>query len=165
MNFDRLSRQLALPLCFGLSCIASSGHAAPQAAPPTKVEMFGATTWAALQKSLPRPAAVVFTTTDCSNCPAVFKKLSEAAAGRKPAVPLVAVIMDAEPDEARAHSHYFQGISRLFIFDGQDNVLRYSVDPRWPGMTPYSALIPAKGKMQMVLGMPDSTQLGAWLQH
>lgn len=163
MNCDRFLKRIARPAILALLCVAGGCRAATDAAPPATAEMFGPATWAALQKNLPRPAAVVFTTTDCTNCPAVFKTLSAATAG-KPGIPLVAVIMDADAADALAHSHYFRGITRLFVFDGQENALRYTVDPRWPGMTPYSALLSADGKKRMVLGMPSDAQLAAWLK-
>jgi thiol-disulfide isomerase/thioredoxin len=135
------------------------------AAAPTKVERFDTKTWAQLQKDLPRPSVVVFTATYCSNCPALIDRIAQKLAKQGLKQNIVAVVVDeATPQELLA-SHHYQAVSKLFAFDGNEATLRYAVDPRWRGVTPYVALLSATDKVMFVAGTPSDAQFEAWLKR
>jgi hypothetical protein len=133
-------------------------------AAPREVERFDAKTWARLQQELPRPAVVVFTATYCSNCPALIAKLAKRMSARGLKQPVVAVVIDeATPEELLTNEHY-RSVGRLFSFDGDEAKLRYIVDPRWRGLTPYVALIDHRGAVTFVAGTPSDSQFDKWLK-
>jgi thiol-disulfide isomerase/thioredoxin len=135
------------------------------AAEPKKVERFDTKTWAQLQKELPRPSVVVFTATYCSNCPALIERIAQQLAKRGLKRDIVAVVVDeATPQELLA-SHHYKSVSKLFAFDGNEATLRYGVDPRWRGVTPYVALLSAPDKVIFVAGTPSDAQFEAWLKR
>ena len=112
-------------------------------------------------------AIVVFTSTDCAHCPAALAEIEHqrrrlAGAGRVSAE-LRVVVMDAEPadDELLQHAPY-RVADRLLAFDGPANRLRHAVNPRWIGVTPYVALLPAEGAPTFVMGVPDAATWAAW---
>jgi hypothetical protein len=128
----------------------------PAATAPLTLHAFDAQSWAALQRQLPRPAIVVFTTTDCAHCPAVVEKIDHIRRSRQPQAMLVTVIMDIGPDDAdQLESPHYRLADRVMAFDGEAVRLRYAVDPRWIGVTPYIALL-ANGapKPKFVMGAP-----------
>ena len=94
MRCAALVLALATLLATALSGACSAAVAAPKA-----VEAFDATTWPALQQAR-QPVAVVFTTTDCSHCPAVVEQLARAVQQRRDGARLVTVVMDVPPGEA-----------------------------------------------------------------
>ncbi len=133
------------------------------AAPPQNVELFTTATWSQLQADLPKPSAVVFTATYCATCPAVLAKLSKALAAHDVEGDVIAVVIDeAEPSELIASGHYSQA-SRVFLFAGNEAALRYQIDPRWRGETPYIALLPAGGKPIFAAGSPSEEKIASWL--
>jgi hypothetical protein len=137
-----------------LAGAAGAARAAGPVAPA--VHAFDANSWAALQRQLPRPAIVVFTTTDCAHCPAVLEQIDHLRRARKPQPLLVTVVMDVSPDEADllAAPHY-RLADRLMAFDGEPVRLRYGVDPRWIGVTPYVALLAVGAQApRFVMGAP-----------
>ena len=129
----------------------------------TKIEDFGTQTWQLMQKDLPRPAAVVFSTTDCGHCPAIIAALAEQLKTRKPHVPLVVVVMDGNGQTGLLQESHYLPASRLFIFKGQTAALQYGINANWRGITPYVALLPHKGKIQMIMGKPSSEAIKYWL--
>lgn len=137
----------------------------PTTAAPPKVESFEIATWEQLQKQSPRPTAVVFTATYCANCPAVISKLSEALQRKGVKSEIVAVVIDEAEEKALLESEHYKHASRLFLFEGNEAALRYKVDPRWRGVTPYTALLGADGKMTFAAGMPSDEQIGTWLSR
>jgi hypothetical protein len=133
---------------------AKPGAAAVTA--PLTLHAFDAQSWTALQRQLPRPAIVVFTTTDCAHCPAVVEKIDQIRRSRQPQAMLVTVVMDIGPDDAdQLESPHYRLADRVMAFDGEAVRLRYAVDPRWIGVTPYIALL-ANGavKPKFVMGAP-----------
>lgn len=139
--------------------------AASAAAPARRVEPFDLSTWPQLARTSQRPTVVVFSTTDCSHCPAVLKDLHAHRARQKLQAPLVAVVMDVAPggDDAGllANPHYASA-QRLLAFDGQPAALRHAVNPSWRGVTPYVALLRPGAAPTFALGMPSEAQLRAW---
>lgn len=133
-------------------------------AAPSIVEPFDVGTWQRLQQELPRPSVIVFTATYCASCPAVMGKLSDALEERGIAGDVVAVVIDEADEPLLLKSEHYQRASRLFLFDGNEASLRYHVDPRWRGVTPYLALLPVKGEPAFVAGTPDDAQIAAWLR-
>ena len=147
-RFVSLLRHVALASAFGLSTLAG---ALP------RFEDFTASTWAQWQKDLPRPSVVVFSTTYCPTCPEVFADL--AATVKKDHVPLIAVVMDADGRNDVAHLKHFAHADRIFVFRGQEAALRFSVDPKWRGVTPYVALFGPDGAPSLVAGRPSAEQM------
>ena len=144
-----------------LAGISLLGSADSFAAPPT-VESFDATTWKHLQQELPRPAVVVFTATYCASCPALLAHMAKQLQERGIKTPIVAVVIDEADKHELLTSEHYRLASRLFLFDGNEVALRYEVDPRWRGITPYVALMPAHGKSVFVSGTPTDEQLSVW---
>lgn len=160
MNSISESRRRALRAVLALPAL---GLVRPAVAAAQGVADFDAATWARLLQSGPRPAAYVFTTTWCSTCPAVFELLHETITAARQRVELVAVVMDAQGARALAHAHHYQGITRLYAFQGFEPEIRRAVDPKWRNITPYVALLGRNGSDQRVIGPPDEGRLRAWL--
>ena len=148
----------AAVLSAGISLLA----AANSTASPHIVESFDATTWTHLQQELPRPAVVVFTATYCASCPALLARMATELQERGLKTPIVAVVIDEADRHELLTSEHYRLASRLFAFDGNEASLRYEVDPRWRGITPYVALLPAQGKTVFVSGTPTDEQLSVW---
>ena len=148
----------ALLIALLLSLSSLSAQAAPG-----KVEIFDGKTWQRMQKELPRPSAVVFSTTDCGHCPGVITALAEQISQRKMAIPLVVVVMDGEGQDDLLQEPHYQNASRLFIFHGQTAALQYGINPNWRGITPYVALLPRVGETKLVLGKPTEPEIKRWL--
>jgi thiol-disulfide isomerase/thioredoxin len=133
------------------------------AAPP-KVEPFDVATWERLQKESPRPSAVVFTATYCANCPAVLTQLSDALKKKGLKGDVVAVVIDDADTQELLKSNHYLAATRLYLFSGNEAALRYKVEPRWRGVTPFVALIGADGQMRFATGAPSDAQLATWLK-
>jgi hypothetical protein len=161
----RLSRSLTHAGVAVLFCgliVASHAQAGAK-----KIDFFDAQTWSVMQQQLPRPAAIVFTTTDCTHCPAVINSIGEQLkkrAKKEPQVPLVVVVMDGEGHVDLLDEPHYRLATRLFVFNGQNAVLRHSVNPSWRGITPYVALLPLVGDAKFVLGKPSESDLSTWLE-
>jgi hypothetical protein len=139
-----------------LACSAAS-------AAPRSIEPFDASTWQHLQQPGTPPTAVVFTTTDCSHCPGAIDKLAQEIRRRKLDAQLVTVVMDGGGAELLHSAHYRQA-DRLLVFAGAPAALRYGVDPRWRGVTPYVALLNGKAPPVMKAGPPSDAAIDAWAQ-
>jgi thiol-disulfide isomerase/thioredoxin len=139
--------------------------AAAASAPPPQVEPFDADTWTKLQKDLPRPAAVVFTATYCTNCPAVLAQLEGELKKRGATGEIVAVVIDEADAATLAENPHYAHATRLFVFDGNEAQLRYRVDPRWRGVTPYVALLSPDATTRFVAGPPKEQDLQQWLRE
>jgi hypothetical protein len=149
--------------CAALLLLASTVINAPALAAAKQIENFDAHSWQRLQKDLPRPSAVVFSSTDCSHCPAIIAALGEQLKNRKPQVLLVVVVMDGEDQPGLLQEPHYSPASRLFVFKGQSAALQYSINPNWRGITPYVALLPKNGEAKLVLGKPSAAELENWL--
>lgn len=156
----RLGRAGAWLLAAVLGSLASGTTAL---ASPPAVERFDATAWQVLQKDLPRPSAIVFTATYCATCPAVLAQLAAALQLQGIKGEIVAVVIDAAQAQQLLGSRHYQHASRLFLFAGNEASLRYQVDPRWRGVTPYVALLNSHGEMLFTAGTPSEAQVAAWL--
>jgi hypothetical protein len=153
--------EVALRSAFALCafvCIVADVVASPET-----VERFDASTWARMQKQLPRPAAVVFTATWCANCPAIIERLAQALRKRRLAPQVIAVVIDEANSEKLLSSPHYASALRLFAFDGDETRLRYGVDARWRGVTPYTALLGREDKVIFVAGTPSDEEIEAWL--
>jgi thiol-disulfide isomerase/thioredoxin len=137
------------------------------AAAPRAVEAFDSGTWKSLQATLKQPTVVVFSATWCPNCPAVIEELVQDIRQRKLKAPLMAVVMDVAPGEGDAallrHAHYRMA-DRLFAFAGQAPAIRYQVDPRWRGATPYVVFLAPGAAPRVVTGPPSEDDIDAWVQ-
>lgn len=134
-------------------------------AAPGVVERFDAQTWARLQKELPRPSVVVFTATYCANCPAVIESVAQRLTIKKLKREVVAVVVDESDPQELLKSPHYQLATRLFAFDDSEATLRFGVNPRWRGETPYLALLSENGDVIFVLGTPSDAQFDTWLRH
>jgi hypothetical protein len=162
-----------------LSSLESPGHALRHAllgaallaataisiAAPTKVLPFGPNTWIDLQQSGARPHAVVFSTTDCSHCPAAIDRIAASLRSSRPKPRLTVVVMDGQGQDGvmLADRHYRQA-DTLYAFDGDAARLRYLVNPEWRGLTPYVVLLPAARVPQFFNGVPPEAMLRRFLQ-
>ncbi len=136
----------------------------PVAAAASRIEGFDGQSWSRLQKELPRPAVVVFSTTDCSHCPAIIAALGQQLKNRQPLVPLVVVVMDGEGQDDLLQEPHYLPANRLFVFKGQTAALQFSVSPAWRGVTPYVALLPKAGPVNLILGKPSGQEVESWLK-
>lgn len=112
-----------------------------------------------------KAAIVVFTSTDCSHCPAVVEALHQQLQNGKQGhrVPLHLVVMDgADEPEALQHGHYSLA-DQLWVFQGNSAALQYSVNSKWRGITPYIALV-SQQQAEFILGKPDRARLQDWLE-
>lgn len=136
-------------------------------ATPQGVEGFDLTAWNTLKTGVRKPTVVVFTATYCAHCPAVFDQVARAIAQKQLNMDLLGVVMDRSPgdDDAAllANAHYKQ-TARLFAFDGQAQALRYAVDPKWRGVTPYIAVLSPKRPPRILIGMPSDQAVLGWAQ-
>lgn len=144
--------------------LAVCAFAAAAVAVPSSLERFDAAAWERLQTELPRPSAVVFTATYCASCPAVLAKLSGALKERGIEGDVVAVVIDEAEASELPKSRHYRHASRLFLFEGNEMSLRYQVDPRWRGVTPYVALLNANGETVFAAGTPSDAQVAAWIE-
>jgi hypothetical protein len=138
---------------------------APTFAAPATVQQFDSQTWLSVQRSRNRPQAVVFSTTDCSHCPAAISKIA-AALDKSPSKPrLAVVVMDGQGQEftLRTDKHY-RVADALYVFDGDAVHLRYGVNPDWRGLTPYVVLLPTSGAPRYFNGVPPAEALRAFQQ-
>ena len=149
--------------CRAMLLAASVATAVPALAAAKHIENFDAQTWQRLQQDLPRPSAVVFSTTDCSHCPAIIAALGQQLKNRQPQVPLVVVVMDGDDQPGLLQEPHYLPANRLFVFQGQIAALQYGINPNWRGITPYVALLPKAGAVKLVLGKPSAQELDNWL--
>jgi hypothetical protein len=139
-----------------LLCAALAACAPGALAAASKVEAFGGDTWLALQRDASRPTIVVFATTDCVHCPSVIAKIESHRQSLKPKPALLVVVMDASPaDSALLRDAHYKHADRLMAFDGEAQRLRYGVNPKWIGVTPYVAMLARSGAApHFVMGAP-----------
>jgi thiol-disulfide isomerase/thioredoxin len=149
---------------FALGAFALLVFSAPAAAAPEGVRTFDKTTWSQMKRELPRPSAVVFTTTDCAYCPAVIEALANDLKRGPRKAKLVIVVMDGaeQPEAMMADKHYRKG-DAMYAFEGQGMALRYSVNPDWRGITPYVAMLGRAAEPVFATGRPSKAQLAQLL--
>ena len=143
-----------------MAVVAWCAMAECAAALPKGVLPFDASTWQSIKRELPRPAVVVFTTTDCTYCPGVIDELSAEFRNDKPRVAILVVVMDGayKPAGWLAEPHYRKA-DRLYAFQGQETAIRFGIDRKWRGVTPYVALLGRTGEPQFVTGRPTQRQI------
>lgn len=148
--------------CNYLAALLLALSAAVQAA-PQKIEAFDAQSWQRFQSELPRPSAVVFSSTDCTHCPTTIASIAQQLKQRKSPIPLIVVVMDGDQQPGLLQDPHYRPASRLFVFRGQSAALQYAVNPKWRGITPYVGLLPQAGDVKLVLGNPSAQDIGNWL--
>jgi hypothetical protein len=143
-----------------LTCAAAPllAYAAPKA-----VEPFDQKTWQQFQSTIARPSAVVFTTTDCTHCPAVIAKLAKDIKLSKQKAELIVVVMDGEGNPALLHDPHYKDTTRIFEFTGPTSALQYTVNPKWRGVTPYVALFERGTELKLITGTPNADDINRWL--
>jgi hypothetical protein len=156
--FPSVSKPAKAAAVFGTACVLATNTLAG----PAAVESFDAAAWARLQAELPRPSAVVFTATYCASCPAVLATLSHALEKGRLQGDVVAVVIDEAAERELLESDHYAHASRLFLFAGNEAKLRYQIDPRWRGVTPYVALLSSGGKTTFAAGPPSAAHIEAW---
>ncbi len=127
------------------------------------VLFFDETTWARLAEKGPRPAVYIFTNSDAPDNKEVFEKLLAFILHARRPVELVMVLMDVQGKGALEHAPHFVGATRLYTFNGSAPAIRHSVDPKWPGATPYIVLLGQDGALQRSTGLPEEAALKKWL--
>ena len=148
--------------CNYLAALLLALSAAVQAS-PQKIETFDAQSWQRFQSELPRPSAIVFSSTDCTHCPGTIASIAQQLKQRKSHTPLIVVVMDGDQQPDLLQDPHYRQASRLFVFRGQAAALQYAVNPKWRGITPYVALLPQAGDVKLVLGNPSAQDIGNWL--
>lgn len=170
MNASPLDRRARrgrwLPAVRALAAVLFAGafHSAAVTA-PARVEPFDGGTWRALQAEPATASVVVFSTTDCAHCPAVLERLSQEIARGRLKARLIGVVMDRSPgedDAALLAGRHYRRAQRLFAFDGPAQALRYGVDPRWRGVTPFVAYLAPGRPPRTVVGPPSDEDIAAW---
>lgn len=149
--------------CKFLAALLLALSAAAVQAAPQKIEAFDAQSWQRFQSELPRPSAIVFSTTDCSHCPVTIASLAQQLKQRNTHIPLIVVVMDGDQQPGLLQDPHYRQASRLFVFKGQTATLQYAVNPKWRGITPYVALLPQAGDVKLVLGNPSAQDIDSWL--
>lgn len=147
---SRLVR-LAAAALFALSFAAGAA--------PLRVEPFTAHTWSQFQRELPRPAVVIFSTTDCVYCPSVIDSVARDIEKRRVAIALIVVVMDGAGKPGLIHDPEYRQASRLFAFAGDSAALQYGINPKWRGVTPYVALFAPQGAPKLMAGRPGAQDL------
>lgn len=138
---------------------------APAGAAPQAVLGFGANTWRELAHTKGHPRVVVFSTTDCVHCPRVIDELAATMRQSNSRARLAVVVMDGAGQEADLiKDRHYRGAHALYAFDGDAQALRHTVNPDWRGLTPYVALIPAKGTARFHAGSPAAHVLREFLR-
>jgi hypothetical protein len=122
---------------------------------PAGTRAFDKTTWQKLKKEIARPSVGVFTET-------VAKEIRKGPVKAQLAV----VVMDGarQPESWLKEPHYRKA-DVIYVFDGQETALRFGIDPKWRGMTPYLALFDRTGDPRFVIGPPSAQQLSALLKQ
>ena len=148
----RLAVRLGALVAFGLAGATATAAVLP----------FDADTWREFGRSPARPMAVVFSTTDCTHCPKVIERLAGDIRKARSTVRLVVVVIDgAGQEQELAKDRHYRKAKALYAFDGDAQALRHAVNPAWRGLTPYVALIPARGSTSFHAGAPSAA---AWRQ-
>lgn len=137
--------------------------AIPAQAAANRIELFDAQSWQRFQSALARPSAVVFSSTDCTHCPATIAALAQQLKKSKKHIPLIVVVMDGDEHPDLLQDPHYRQASRLFVFKGQAPALQYAVNPQWRGITPYVALFAQDGDVKLVLGSPSAQDIEDWL--
>jgi thiol-disulfide isomerase/thioredoxin len=120
-------------------------------------EPFDGQTWSRLAVETRQRAIVVFSATYCVHCPAVIQKLAKEKMKYGKNVVLVAVVMDGT-SEIRGKPPYDK-VDRLFVFNGHEPAIRYSVNPDWRGVTPYTVLLSPERAPHYIAGPPSEKDL------
>lgn len=151
--------RIACRLAAALLSFSAGAFAAPGSVLP-----FGPQAWTELQGK-GRPQAVVFSTTDCSHCPAAIDRLAATLRSSSVRPRLTVVVMDGQGQEASllTDRHYRQA-DAIYAFDGDAANLRYRVNPDWRGVTPYVVLLPARGEPRYFTGSPPAAAMRSFLQ-
>ncbi len=90
--------------------------------------------------------------------------LADTIEARRLKAPLVAVVMDGEGHSGLLREAHYARADRLFVFRGQEAAVRYAVNKRWRGVTPFVVLL-GKGRAPVfVTGLPPASVLESWAQ-
>ncbi len=128
------------------------------------VEPFDQATWRSLIGKQEQPALVIFTSVTCMHCPAAIKRLAAKRSAIASHVPLYVVSIDGESNATLLQDPHYAPADRLFLFRGRSQVLQFSVNPEWRGMTPYVGYIDSRGDARFSLGEPKDALLSEWLR-
>mgnify|MGYP000042831543 CR=1 FL=1 len=150
-----LTRAGAAVLC---CCLAMAAGAAP----PKTIEPFDGKTWKTLSADVKKPTIVIFSATYCTHCPAVIQKIAKDKAELGGKVSLIGVVMDEEPPGLLAKPPYNR-VDRVFVFEGHEQAVRYTINPEWRGITPYVAFMAPGKPVKFFTGAPPARELGQFL--
>lgn len=149
---------------FVLLIAAGLASPSPHAQTNPQPASFSEQTWrTALQTPRDQASVWVFTTSDCTHCPAVIDALHDSRSQLRAGFAIHVVQMDDA--RIKYHPAYTdtlggpQNKDRIFLFDGNSRRIQYAVNPQWRGATPYIALLPTQGDPSFVLGAVSTRQL------
>lgn len=121
-----------------------------------KVLVFDQSTWATWQQQKKRPHVLVFSRSDCAHCPAVLKQIALELKQRHLKAGLGVVLMDGiEVAQAIADEPYYKVVNQFYAASVDETKLRYAINPTWPGITPYVAIMDKRGQLHFVMGPPS----------
>ena len=132
------------------------------------LEEFSRETWQALNREPQQATAVVFTTTDCAHCAHAIESLKQRVAIHNRKQRLQAnvwvVIMDTDYEPEKLQQRHYQQADRLWQASGNRDQLQYAINPKWIGVTPYTALVNKRLKEPIfVTGQIGEPRLKSWL--
>lgn len=117
------------------------------------INAFTAETWSQMLKTIPRPAVIMFTSSDCTHCPGTLKNLRRIREEQRLKWSLSIVQIDEEAYD------FGDANDARWRFAGNIQRLQYSVNPKWRGITPYIVLLHSDGGTEFILGAPGKAQL------
>jgi hypothetical protein len=151
---DACGRAAALLALWGLAWASAACGDGP-------LRAFTPETWRNLLADRAHARVLVFTSTDCSYCPAEVDSISVALRHMPAPRPILAVVFMDGRDSARAllAGGEYGAAGETWAYDGDETAMRYRIDPAWRGETPYIGLLPPGGAPRFVLGHATAADL------
>lgn len=124
---------------------------------------FDSATWRAMKEARGTPTIVVFTALDCAYCAAEVDRIKKLLSSRERRDVLLVVVATDGLDGAQGllDSGKYGGVARMYYFATDELRLRYVVDPRWRGETPYIAVLSGSGPARFAVGHVKEADLDA----
>jgi hypothetical protein len=157
VSASRVARHLALAFSIALPVCGFT-------AAPAGWEPFTAATWKSWTVPGLKPAAVVFTTTDCEHCPAVIAELRQRIESMPQPRPLLRVVVTDAGNltPVTSAARWYAMADERRVFEGNELAVRYAISPRWRGETPFVALLSPRSTPSLFVGHPAATEMDAW---
>lgn len=141
----------------------ASGAAREPRVAAAKPRPFDLDDWRAVTSDRSHARVIVFTTQDCAYCAQEVRRIAAALRERgADRVALQVIALDGRESALElAASGQYDAATRIDYVAGDEQRLRYAVNPRWRGETPYVALIPRDGAIRFALGHASAVDLDA----